>query len=170
MFLRVIVEVAVVNSRLLPYIWPAMAAMGISGLLYALYLYFSQTAIDEEELNLSNPFELGPAIKFGLLYALILLVTKAAEVYIGERGLYLTSFLAGLADVDAITLSIADLTKTGQSVALSTGKIAVILAAISNTAAKGVLVFSLGSRSLRRYIWPVMIIMLTIGLGFVFLV
>jgi len=170
MFLRVIVEVAVVNSRLLPYIWPAMAAMGLSGLLYALYLYFSQTAIDEEELNLSNPFELGPAIKFGLLYALILLVTKAAEVYIGEEGLYLTSFLAGLADVDAITLSIADLTRTGQGIALSTGKIAIILAAISNTAAKGVLVFSLGSRSLRRYIWPAMIIMLTIGLVFVFLV
>ena len=170
MFLRVIVEVAVVNSRLLPYIWPAMAAMGLSGLLYALYLYFSQTAIDEEELNLSNPFELGPAIKFGLLYALILLVTKAAEVYIGEKGLYLTSFLAGLADVDAITLSLADLTKTGQGIALSTGKIAIILAAISNTAAKGVLVFSLGSRSLRRYIWPAMIIMLTIGLVFVFLV
>jgi len=170
MFLRVIVEVAVVNSRLLPYIWPAMAAMGLSGLLYALYLYFSQTAIDEEELNLSNPFELGPAIKFGLLYALILLVTKAAEVYIGEKGLYLTSFLAGLADVDAITLSLADLTRTGQGIALSTGKIAIILAAISNTAAKGVLVFSLGSRSLRRYIWPAMIIMLTIGLVFVFLV
>ncbi|MGB2955792.1 MAG: MgtC/SapB family protein [Anaerolineales bacterium] len=170
MFLRVIVEVAVVNNRLLPYIWPAMAAMGFSGLIYALYLYFSQTAIDEEELNLSNPFELGPAIKFGLLYALILLLTKAAEVYIGEEGLYLTSFLAGLADVDAITLSLADLTKTGQGVALSTGKIAIILAAISNTAAKGVLVFSLGSRSLRRYIWPAMIIMLTIGLGFVFLV
>ena len=170
MFLRVIVEVAVVNNRLLPYIWPAMAAMGFSGLIYALYLYFSQTAIDEEELNLSNPFELGPAIKFGLLYALILLVTKAAEVYIGEKGLYLTSFLAGLADVDAITLSLADLTKTGQGVALSTGKIAIILAAISNTAAKGVLVFSLGSRSLRRYIWPAMIIMLTIGLVFVFLV
>lgn len=170
MFLRVIVEVAVVNNRLLPYIWPAMAAMGLSGLFYALYLYFSQTAINEEELNLSNPFELGPAIKFGLIYALILLVTKAAEVYIGEKGLYLTSFLAGLADVDAITLSIADLTKAGQGVALSTGKIAIILAAISNTAAKGVLVFSLGSRSLRRYIWPAMIIMLTIGLVFVFLV
>lgn len=98
------------------------------------------------------------------------MVTKAAEVYIGEKGLYLTSFLAGLADVDAITLSIADLTKAGQGVALSTGKIAIILAAISNTAAKGVLVFSLGSRSLRKYIWPAMIIMLIIGLVFAFLI
>ncbi len=169
MFFRVIVEVAVVNNRLLPEIWPVMTAMGCSGLLYALYLYFSQTAVDEEELNLSNPFELGPAIKFGLIFALVLFITKAAEVYIGEKGLYFTSFLAGLADVDAITLSIAGLTKSGQGIALSTGRIAIILATISNTAAKGILVFSLGSRSLRKYIWPVMAIMLAIGLVFVFI-
>ncbi len=169
MFLRVIVEVAVVNNRLLPEIWPVMTAMGFSGLLYALYLYYSQTAIDEEELNLSNPFELGPAIKFGLIFALVLFITKAAEVYIGEKGLYFTSFLAGLADVDAITLSIAGLTKSGQGIALSTGRIAIILATISNTAAKGILVFSLGSRSLRKYIWPVMAIMVVIGLVFVFI-
>jgi len=169
MFFRVIVEVAVVNNRLLPEIWPVMTAMGCSGLLYALYLYFSQTAVDEEELDLSNPFELGPAIKFGLIFALVLFVTKAAEVYIGEKGLYFTSFLAGLADVDAITLSIAGLTKSGQGIALSTGRIAIILATISNTAAKGILVFSLGSRSLRKYIWPVMAIMLAIGLVFVFI-
>jgi len=154
MFFRVIVEVAVVNNRLLPEIWPVMTAMGFSGLLYALYLYFSQTAIDEE---------------FGLIFALVLFVTKAAEVYIGEKGLYFTSFLAGLADVDAITLSIAGLTKSGQGIALSTGRTAIILAAIANTAAKGVLVFSLGSRSLRKYIWPVMAIMLVIGLVFVFI-
>jgi len=169
MFFRVIVEVAVVNNRLLPEIWPVMTAMGCSGLLYALYLYFSQTAVDEEELDLSNPFELGPAIKFGLIFALVLFVTKAAEVYIGEKGLYFTSFLAGLADVDAITLSISGLTKTGQGIALSTGRIAIILATISNTAAKGILVFSLGSRSLRKYIWPVMAIMLAIGLVFIFI-
>ncbi len=167
MFFRVIIEVAVVNSNLLPYIWPAMAAMGASGSVYALYLFFSQSAIDEEELKLSNPFELGPAIKFGLIFALVLLLSKAAEVYIGDRGLYLTSFLAGLADVDAITLSIADLTKAGHSVALITGKRAIILATLSNTASKGVLVFSLGSRKLRKFIWPAMIIMLVVGLSFV---
>ncbi|MGB2963399.1 MAG: MgtC/SapB family protein [Anaerolineales bacterium] len=169
MFFRVIIEIAVVNNHLLSYVWPAMTAMGAAGLLYAVYLYFSQTAIDEEELVLSNPFELGPAVKFGLIYGLILLITKAAEVYIGEKGLYLTSILAGLADVDAITLSIADLTKIGQGVALDTGKRAIIFAAISNTASKGVLVFSLGSRALRKFIWPAMLGMLIIGLSFAFL-
>jgi len=165
-----IVEVAVVNSRLLPDVWPVLAAMGCVGLVYAIYLYFSQTAIDEEELSLSNPFELGPAIKFGLIYALVLLLSKAAQVYIGDQGLYITSFLAGLADVDAITLSIADLTRIGGGTPLLTGKIAIVLAAISNTASKGVLVFSLGSKALRKYIWPVLLLMLIIGLIFIFFI
>ncbi|MCJ7734908.1 MAG: MgtC/SapB family protein, partial [Anaerolineales bacterium] len=150
MFIRVIVEVAVVNNRLLPHIWPTMAAMGLAGLIYALFLFFSQSAIDEEELSLSNPFELGTAIKFGLIYALVLLIIKAAEIYIGVGGIYVTSFIAGLADVDAITLSISDLTRLGGSIPLNTGKIAVIIAILSNTISKGVLVFSLGSKSLRK--------------------
>ena len=169
MFVRVIVEVAVINQNLLPEVWPALAAMALAGLLYAAYLYFSHAAIDEQELSLSNPFELGPAIKFGLIYALVLLVTKAAEVYIGEKGIFITSVLAGLADVDAITLSISDLTRLGGSISIETGKVALILATLSNTLSKGVLVFTLGSRSLRKFVWPMIVIMLGIGLGFVFL-
>ena len=169
MFLRMIIEVAVVNSRLLPYIWPVLSVMGGVGLIYALYLYFSETVIDEEDLTLSNPFELGLAIKFGLIYAFVLLISKAAQVYIGDRGLFLTSFIAGLADVDAITLSISDLTRIGGGTSLLTGKIAIILAAISNTTSKGVLVLSLGSKSLRKYILPAFFTMIAIGLVFAFL-
>ena len=169
MFIRVIVEVAVVNSQLLPGVWPALAAMGLAGLIYAGYLYFSQTAVDEEELALSNPFELSTAIKFGVVYALVLLGTKAAELYIGERAIFLTSFVAGLADVDAITLSISDLTRTGGSISLEIGTYAIILAILSNTLAKTVLVFTLGSKSLRKYIWPIMVVMVVIGIviGFI---
>lgn len=169
MFIRVIVEVAVVNNQLLPGVWPALVAMGLAGLVYAVYLYLSQSAIDEEELALSNPFELGTAIKFGLIYALVLLGTKAAELYIGEKGIYLTSIIAGLADVDAITLSISDLTRSGGSISLETGKYAIIFATMSNTLAKGALVFSIGSKTLRKFIWPIVAGMLVIGIGIGFL-
>lgn len=170
MFFRVIVEVAVINRRLLPLIWPALAAMGIAGLIYAIYLYFSQLAVDEEELSLSNPFELGPAIKFGLIFAVILLITKAAEIYLGEKGIFITSFFAGLADVDAITLSISGLTRLGGSISLNTGKVAVILATMSNTLAKGTLVYYLGSKLLRKFVLPVIVLMLVIGVCFILLV
>lgn len=170
MFFRVIVEVAVINRRLLPLIWPALAAMGIAGLIYAIYLYFSQLAVDEEELRLSNPFELGTAIKFGLIFAVILLITKAAEIYLGEKGIFITSFFAGLADVDAITLSISGLTRLGGSISLNTGKVAVILATMSNTLAKGTLVYYLGSKLLRKFVLPVIVLMLVIGVSFILLV
>ena len=159
MFIRVIIEVAVVNAQLLSYVWPALTAMGLAGLIYAVYLYLSQSAIDEEELALSNPFELGTAIKFGLIYALVLLGIKTAEMYIGEKGIYLTSIIAGLADVDAITLSISDLTRAGGSIPLESGKFAIIFATISNTLTKGALVFSIGSKTLRKFVWPIMTVM-----------
>jgi len=167
MFIRVIIEVAVVNRTLLPSLWPAMVAMGASGLVYSAYLFWSQTLIDEEELEISNPFELGPAIKFGLVFALVLVISKAAEVYLGETGLYLSSFVAGLADVDAITLSIADLSQSGSSISNVTAVRAITLAAIANTFSKGVMVFSLGSKELRKVVWPGFTVMLLIGLGFV---
>lgn len=169
MFVRIVVEVAVVNHLLLPLIWPAMAAMGGAGLIYAVYLYYSQSAMDEEEMVMTNPFELGPAVKFGLIFALVLLITRSAEYYIGERGILLTSFLAGLADVDAITLSIADLTQSGGSISLNIGKTGIILAAISNTASKSVLVFLLGSKTLRLRVLPAIVLILLIGLGFILL-
>jgi len=165
MFIRVMIEIAVVNIKLLPAVWPALTAMGLVALIYAGYLYFSQAAIDEEELALSNPFELSTAIKFGLIYAVVLLAIKAAEIYIGEKGIYLTSIIAGLADVDAITLSISDLSRSGGSISLESGKFAIIFATISNTLTKGALVFSIGSKALRKYIWPIMVLMVVIGLG-----
>mgnify|MGYP006277796451 CR=1 FL=1 len=170
MFIRVLVEVAVVNRTLLPKLWPAMAAMGFVGLVYSGYLFWSQNLIDEEELELSNPFELGPAIKFGLVFAVILVVSKAAEVYFGQAGLYLSSFLAGLADVDAITLSIADLSKSASGIGQETARTAIILAAVSNTIAKGVMVISLGSKRLRKVIWPGFVAMLVVGVVFAFFI
>jgi uncharacterized membrane protein (DUF4010 family) len=170
MFARVLVEIAVVNNKLLPVIWPSMVAMGVAGLLYSVYLYLSQSAMDEEQMDVSNPFELGPAIKFGLVYAIVLVISKAAEVYLGESGLYFSSFIAGLADVDAITLSVADLSKGPDGINLITAKRAIILAAVANTVVKGGMVLSLGTKKLKRVIWPAFLIIVIIGLSFAFII
>ncbi len=167
MFVRVLVEVAVVNNSLLPFLWPSMVAMGGASLIYSSYLYFSQTALDEEQMEVSNPFELGPAIKFGLVYAFVLIVSKAAQEYLGESGLYFSSFVAGLADVDAITLSVADLSKQAGGVGPLVAKRAIILAAVANTVVKGGMVLSLGSKKLRRVVWPAFLIIVVIGILFV---
>ena len=60
----------------------------------------------------ANPFELGQAIRFGLLFGVVTFVAKAAQVYLGDAGLYLAGALAGLTDVDAIALSMAQLAQS----------------------------------------------------------
>jgi uncharacterized membrane protein (DUF4010 family) len=169
MFSRVVVEVAALNPTLLGVLWMPMAASAAAGLAYGVYLYFSQRTDEPGEVQVSNPFELGPAIKFGLIYAVILLASNAAQLYLGNTGLYLSSILSGLADVDAITLSVAELSRAG-GLELSAGARAIVLAAMSNTVVKGGIVLSSGSGSLRRALLPGFVLMLVAGVGVVFLI
>jgi uncharacterized membrane protein (DUF4010 family) len=168
MFSRVVIEVAAVNANLLKVLWMPMAASAGVGLIYCVYLYLSQRTDKEGEVSFSNPFELGPAVKFGVLYAAILLVSKAAQMYLPTAGVYLASILAGLTDVDAITLSMAELSRTG-GLEQSTAARAIVLAAMSNTVVKGGIVLSSGSRALRRAMLVGFVAMLVAGIGVAFL-
>jgi uncharacterized membrane protein (DUF4010 family) len=169
MFGRVLIEVAVVHAPLLQTLWLPITAAGLLGLGYGLYLFFSPRADDEEDVEVSNPFELGPAITFGLLYGLILLATNAAEQFLGSTGLYLSSIISGLADVDAITLTTAELSRNG-TIEQAVATRAIVLAVVSNTSVKGVIVLSTGSAALRRAILPGFILTLgaAVVLAFVF--
>ena len=169
MFGRVVVEVAALNIALLKVFWMPMAASAAVGLIYCVYLFFSQRTKEEGDVSFSNPFELGPAVKFGLIYAAILLISKAAQMYLPTAGIYLASIIAGLTDVDAITLSMAELSNTG-SLSLSTAARAIVLAAMSNTVVKGGIVLSGGSPALRKALLPGFAAMLVAGIAVAFLV
>ncbi len=173
-YLRVLVEVATLNGQLLRKLWPPMIAASLVGLAYGAYLYLSQPTREEGEVPFSNPFELGTALKFGLLYAVVLVVSKAAGVYTGDAGVYLSSFIAGLPDADAVTLSIAQLTGRagGQAEAgltVTTGARAIVIGAMANTLAKGGIVLGTGAAELKRAILPGMVLMLITGAGVAFL-
>ena len=168
MFARVLVEVAVTNIPLLGVVWLPIAAAGVAGLAYGAYLYFAPRSGETGDVSVSNPFELGPAITFGLLYGFILLVARAAQFYFGDTGVYLSSILSGLADVDAITLSMAELSNS-DNLDLSTAARAIVLATMSNTVVKGSIVLSSGSAALRRALLPGFILILVTGITVAFI-
>jgi uncharacterized membrane protein (DUF4010 family) len=115
MFARVLVVVGALSLPLLQVVWLPITAAGLAGLAYVVYLYFApHVDEDAEEVSVANPFELGPAVTFGLLYGLILLISRAAQFYFGNSGVYVSSILSGLADVDAITLSMTELSGQGE--------------------------------------------------------
>ena len=133
-------------------------------------LFFKQSAKDEEGMDFSNPFELRPALGFGALYAVILLVSRLAQTYFGDGGVYVSSVLAGLTDVDAITLSLAQLSTPGGGLELKVAERAIVLAAMANTTTKGAIVLLGGSRGLRRALTPSFLLILVVGVGVAFLV
>src|SRR5262249_27815972 len=109
-----------------------------------------------------HPFELRQAIEFGLLFGVVTFVAKAAQVYLGKAGLYLAGALAGLTDVDAITLSMANL---GAADPASVGPAAttIVIAAVANTLVKGGIAAFAGAGALRRLILPAPVILVAIA-------
>ncbi len=170
MFPRVLVEVGALNMALLQRLWGPMLAISAAGLAYCAYLYFSQQFEEKGEVVFSNPFELGPALKFGLIYAVVLLISRAAQVYLGNTGVYISSVVGGLADADAITLSIAELSGPSGSLDIHTATRAAVLAAMSNTVAKGGIVLASGSPKLRKSLLPGFALMMVVGISVAFLV
>jgi uncharacterized membrane protein (DUF4010 family) len=154
MFARLMVIVAVLNRELALLLWRPLLIPILIGAAYALFLFVLHRSESIPEMKIKNPFELWPAITFGIVFTLVLFVAQAAQIYLGESGIYITSFLSGLADVDAITLSLASLSHSTNGIQLSTAARAVVFATMANTFLKGVFVLSIGSPGLKRTILP----------------
>ena len=117
----------------------------------------------------SNPFELGEAVKFGLLFGLVTVIAKAAQVYFGSAGLYLAGAIAGLTDVDAIALSMANLADTNADM---TGVAArtILIAVMANTVTKTGMAVSVGAPELRNRMLPFGTLLILAGVGAAFLI
>ncbi|MBI1851168.1 MAG: MgtC/SapB family protein [Planctomycetes bacterium] len=117
-----------------------------------------------------NPFELMPAIRFALVFAVILVVVKLAQRNLGTSGLYVVSFASGLVEMDAVTLSIARLDAQG-GVDRSTAVAAVVLACLANCLVKAAIVWLMGVTSLRRAAGvPLVVFAIVTGLIFAALI
>lgn len=167
---RVAVIVAVVDPDLLAVIGIPFAALVAVGAAASFVFWRGARGARGEsgELRVANPFELSAAVKMGLLVAALLFATKAAVLHLGVGGVYATSALAGLADVDAISVSMAHLA-LGQIDAVVAAT-AILLAVAANTAAKTVIAYVVGGRQFGRAVLPTSVAtLLTVAAGIVWL-
>jgi len=152
MFVRVVVLVTAVNRDLAPKIGVTMTVLALPGLAICAWLWRRQRATQKASVSAgANPFELGQAVRFGLLFGVITFVAKAAQVYLGDAGLYLAGAIAGLTDVDAIALSMAQLS-LGDVANAGPAARTIVIAVASNTLFKAGMVVFLGAPGLRRAI------------------
>lgn len=166
MFIRVLITVAAVESSLVPRLAiPLLAMAAVSAGAVALMIFRDRSHSGERgDVKLSNPFELGRAFQFGAFFVFILVVSRWASETFGDAGTYFTGLLAGLTDVDAITLSMSNLVKT-QAIAPEVATRTIVIAVASNTVVKAVMAVALGGWGFARRIIEVSAITLVVGLG-----
>jgi uncharacterized membrane protein (DUF4010 family) len=145
-FLAGFVHAPLVAPLLLPF--GAMTAVTLGAVALLLRRTRHQQATPAGPIALKNPFSLTSAVKFGLLFAVVLLVVALARRYFPGQGYYVVAALAGLTDVDAITLSMAALARDGGTDA-ATAATAMVVAALANTLVKCGIIMALASAALR---------------------
>ncbi len=130
--------------------------MAIVSALFALY-FFKVTnkkhnfSTVKSDVNLESPFEIIPALQFGVAFILVLLGLALGNKYFGSSGIYATAILSGFVDVDAIVLSSLESLRNGTMDA-QTAQIAIGLANFMNTLIKIAYVSILGTKKLTKRI------------------
>lgn len=150
MFLRVIVIVGGLAISALPSASLALGGMGLCAVLTGLVALRGAgawSATGERDLGLRNPFRLRSAVKFALLFAAVLVVSKLAQQHAPGAGVYWVSALAGATDVDAVALSLLELVARGEATTAVVVR-GMVIAAVANTWVKLALTLTLGDRRL----------------------
>jgi uncharacterized membrane protein (DUF4010 family) len=163
MSLRIAVLAAVVAPRLLPLLALGLVAPVVVGALAAWWFYRAGAGGAGAEVRFSNPFEFGMALKFGLVLAVVLLGVEALNRWAGASGLYAGAAVAGLADVDAITLSLGRMSKAVLEPRVAAGGI--LVAAAANAASKAALAAAVGGFTFAKRVVPVLVLMGLATLG-----
>jgi uncharacterized membrane protein (DUF4010 family) len=144
MFVRVAAIAGAVQPALLPSLAPPVVGAALAFLVmgFALVRRGGDGAA-KAGLKLDNPFELATVLKFSAFVAVVMAVTTIVNAWVGAAGTFVVAAASGLADVDAITLSMARL--AGGTIDYGTATLAITLAAAVNSVVKVVFAATAGT-------------------------
>lgn len=164
MFPRVVFIATLINPALFAPLLVPMTVMTLATLCGAwLVWHGGGRQAPDEMAPMSNPLELKPALFFGGLLVLVMLLGEATTNYFGESGIYWLAGLSGVADVDAINLTLSRMSVSELSPQVVV--LGIVIASFSNTLLKGLLaVFVGGSGLAPRVLLPLFV---TAGAGLV---
>ncbi len=161
MIVRVLFWVFLFNKDMLRGLTIPLVVVLLSAIGVTLYFYRKQQRKHRstEKLPLGEPLNIRDAVFFGILYSGILLLVSYASSEYGEKGIYVSSAISALTDIDAISISVSKL--AGDSIQFLTAQNAILLATLTNTIIKIGISLWFGSRQLKKNI--------LIGYGIIFI-
>ncbi len=164
MFPRILVYCFVINRDLLSsLIWP-VTVMTLLLYIPAIVIWRKNAKADQVSqptLN-QNPLDLKSALFFGVLLTVILLLGDFLKGWLGDSGIYMLAATSGIADVDAITLSLTRMSNNGLTTDVAV--ISIVIAAATNNLVKSGMAWVIGNRQIGLYVAGPMLLSLAAGL------
>jgi len=162
MFPRIVLIATLINPALFNSLITPMTIMTLLTFLFALIMWRKGTQQPPGELtHLINPLDLKPALFFGALLILIMILGKAAIYFFGDTGLYMLAAVSGIADVDPINLTLSRMSISDLS--LDVAVLAILIAAAVNTVVKGLLAAFIGGSTLLLRVFTPLFITAIVG-------
>lgn len=162
MVARVAVVASALNPALLqPLLLPLLSGGFILAVGAGLMLLLSRGTSEQPVLKIGNPLEMASALKMAILLTLVMLAARLLQRYFGDAGVLATAGLSGIADVDAIVISMARMAMGVVDPALAAQ--AILLATAVNTLVKSVLAAAAGDGKLGFLVGLVSVLAVTAG-------
>jgi uncharacterized membrane protein (DUF4010 family) len=135
LFPRILVIAALIHPPLLGYLAAPLSAMALLVYAPSLLLWSRRNAQGSGDgLKLENPLEIGTALRFGVFLAVVMLAGNFLAETFGGKGVLWLGAISGIADLNAITLSVSRMSQN--ELALSTATMGIVLAAAVNGVVK----------------------------------
>lgn len=134
-FLRVLAIATVMNPALLWMLAPPLLAAGAVATIYAFVsVYWRKASRGQQSVKFRNPFSFWAVVGFAVFLGIVVLFGRVLGETLGAAGAIVGAFALGLADVDAVTVSMARLAP--QPLSVQDASFAILAAVLSNTLSK----------------------------------
>lgn len=146
-------------APLIPALLTAAAVLSIG----AAVLWFRNAQQETPDLQIANPLAIGTAIKLAALLAAVMMAAELVRRAFGQVGVLVVAALSGVADVDAVTISMARV--AGGDVDPNTAARAIMIAIVVNTISKTIMAGSVGNRKVGLLVGGISAAALAAGLA-----
>ncbi|HKW00691.1 MAG TPA: MgtC/SapB family protein [Vicinamibacterales bacterium] len=147
LFPRVLISSLVLAPPLAAALWPAFILPAVIGTVLTLRGWRDAGRAHERIQHERNPLQFRSALEMTLIFQVVLFVIAYAKAHFSSQALYGTSALVGLAEIDALTISMARLTNSGTAADIAAR--AITIGVIANTATKLAITLVVGRGSFR---------------------
>ncbi|MDI6825596.1 MAG: MgtC/SapB family protein [Candidatus Aenigmarchaeota archaeon] len=145
MFLKTILISYLINYNVAVILFIPFLILSSFGYFISFFIW-KKGIKEKTTIELGSPLALKPAIKFTALFVVLLFISHLANRYFGEISVYPISIISGLINVNAITITLSYMAFSG--ITIEAAVKGIILACLTNTLSKWLLVNSFGSKKM----------------------